>query len=178
MMKEGAAMRVSTENTTTGNWLDQFPDGMTPDQIAVSPEYVINVAREVIAESAYGLSVTSTAANVQLTSALLALLVAADWFGFDLEYAVAAGDAPTQRMIASAIEMSPRASYSHGEIHVLHMDGAAADMFANMDVLSVRMRFMEARNHLPKGFDFPTFVNKLGGAFACAVSTFDVKGVC
>ena len=179
-------MRVSNNETTTAvassvtgeDWLDQFPDTMSPDRIAVAPEYTVNVAREVIAESAYGFSATSVASNVQLTSALLALLVASDWFDGGLDFAVVAGDAPTQKMIATAVEMSPRASYGHGQPHVLRMDGAAADMYANMDVLSVRNRFADTRRHLPADFDFNSFVNNLGGAFATAVSTFDVKGVC
>lgn len=172
-------MRVpTTKPQFSEDWLDQFPDDMSMTEIVVSPTYVVNVAREVIAESAYGFSATSVASNVQLTSALLALLVASDWFDGGLNFSVVAGDAPSQKMIATAVEMSPRAAYGHGQPHVLRMDGAAEDMYTNMDVLSVRNRFADARRHLPADFDFNSFVQNLGGAFACAVSAYDVKGVC
>lgn len=185
-MKEGTDnMRVSTENTTadtaavaTEDWLDQFPDTMTADQLAADPAYATHVAAEVIAEAAYGVGSTTMASNVQITAAMLALTVAAEWFGGQVNACLTATDAPSQKMIATAVEMSPVASVGSGKPIALHMDGAAACMYANMDALACRNRFREAAANLPKGFDFPTFVNKLGGAFACAVATFDVKGVC
>lgn len=185
-MQEGkGTMRVSTENTAADitavdaeDWLDQFPDTMSTEQLAANPAYATHVAAEVIAEAAYGVGSTTMASNVQITAAMLALTVAAEWFGGRVNARLTATDAPSQKMIATAMEMSPVASIGVGKTIALHMDDAAACMYANMDALACRNRFHEASTRLPKGFDFSTFANKLGGAFACAVSTFDVKGVC
>lgn len=178
-------MRVSIENATADttavaaeDWLDQFPDTMTADQLAADPAYATHVAAEVIAEAAYGVGSTTMASNVQITAAMLALTVAAEWFGGQVNARLTATDAPSQKMIATAVEMSPVASLGDGKPIALHMDGAAACMYANMDALACRNRFREAAANLPKGFNFSKFVKKLGGVFACAVATFDAKGVC
>lgn len=139
---------------------------------ALTPEYATRVAAEVIAEAAYGVSAVELAGDVQLAAAGLALAVASAWFGGGFAVTLAAGDAPSRIMVASAMAMMPRATVGDGTTTVIKMTGAATDYFGETDALSVRNRFKEAAASLADGFDFDEFVNSLGGVFIVAAERF------
>lgn len=147
-------------------------DWTTQSAQALTPEYATRVAAEVIAEAAYGVSAVELAGDVQLAAAGLAPAVASAWFGGGFAVTFAAGDAPSQIMVATAMVMMPVATVGDGSMTVLKMTGAATDYFGETDALSVRNRFKEAAASLADGFDFKNFVNSLGGSFAVAAEQF------
>ncbi|WP_241733512.1 hypothetical protein [Bifidobacterium dentium] len=147
-------------------------DWDTQSTQALTPEYATRVAAEVIAEAAYGVSAVELAGDVQIAAAGLALAVASAWLGGGFAVQFAAGDAPSQVMVATAMAMMPRATVGDGTTTVIKMTGAATDYYGETDALSVRNRFKEAAASLGDGFDFQQFINNLGGVFVVSAETF------